>query len=243
MKLVGSLKTVGMVVALLLSASAAQAFPELQLYIEGATYVNNTWVVESAGSLRLWTIADVGAKGSIDNVKLSIAYASGLNPTFAMTGSSTLGYNGFVDPSTPSNPVFGQTVTDGSAPLLGDGSSLPSHGIFGAGTDWAEFDLGDFTLTDSHIADFTNATNPLAPQNNKTGQINVYDFNVSGVAPGTTFHFDLYGNYYNNQGAQYTFAPFSHDAETTTTPEPGTIAMVGLGAAGLAARLRSRRRT
>src|SRR5438045_1413738 len=57
----------------------AHAIPELQLYAEGATYdsATETWVVNaSSGTVRLWTIGDVDAKGTISSVKLSVAYAS-----------------------------------------------------------------------------------------------------------------------------------------------------------------------
>jgi hypothetical protein len=67
----------------------------------------------------------------------------------------------------------------------------------------------------------------------------VYELDFGGVPVGTSFHFDLYDHYYNqNEVAVYTKAPFSHDGETTTVPEPGTLALMGIGAAGLAARLR-----
>ena len=224
-----------------LVAGNAYAIPELQIYIEGATFdaLTETWVVNNTGSLRLWAVANVGAKGPIDGVKLSAAYSSAYAPTFSITGSTTGGYNGFVDPSAAANPTYVQTVTDGSAPVLGDGSSLPSHGIYGTGTYWQEFALGDFTLTDSYITDFNGSTDSPVP-GSAMGQINVYDVNIAGVPLGGTVHFDLYDHYYNKQGAQYTFAPFSHDGETTNVPEPGTIALLGMGIAGLGYRMRRR---
>ena len=226
-----------------LSAGSALAIPALQIYIEGAEFdaATETWVTESSGSLRLWAVGAVEDYGPILDVKLSIAYATGLTPTFGLSGSTTGGYNGFVDPSSPSAPVFSQIGADGSQPLLGDGAPLPSHGIYGPGTQWTEFDLGDFTLTDSYIADFNGSTDTPTPHASKEGQINVYDLTFAGVPEGTALHFDLYDHYYNrNENAVYTKAPFSHDGETTTVPEPGTLALVGLGAAGLAARIRKR---
>lgn len=227
-----------------LSASSAHALPALQLYIEGATFddATQTWVAPTGNTLRLWTIGAVGEKGPINDVKLSVAYAHGLTPTITLTGSSTGGYNGFVDPSTPSDPTLIQTVTDGSLPELGDGDPLPQHGIFNSDPDWQEFALGNFNLTDSKITDFNGLTDSPAPDPSKSGQINVYEFSISGVDEGTEFHFDLYDHYYSTNHVHYKFAPFSHDGETTTVPEPGTLGLMGVGAAGLVARLRKRGR-
>ena len=139
-----------------------QAVNILQLYIEGATYdtESETWVASGGDTFRIWAIGNVdgdGGKGTIEDVKLSIAYASGDTPTISLTSSTTGGFGGFTDPSTPSDPVFSQTVTDGSSPLLGDGSPLPTHDIYGTGTDWTEYYLGDFNLTDSPGGDFSNS--------------------------------------------------------------------------------------
>jgi len=239
------LKKMLVIALVIFSASTVHALPALQLYIEGATFddATQTWVAPAGGSLRLWAIGAVGEKGTISDVKLAVSYAHGLTPTIALTGSSTGGYNGFGDPSAASDPTYLQTVTDGSLPQLGGGTYLPTHGIFNSDPDWQEFALGDFTLTDSYITDFNGLTDSPVPNAAKSGQINVYEFSISGVDPGTAFHFDLYDHYYNQNNTRFVFAPFSHDGETTATPEPGTLALLGVGAAGLAARLRKRDRS
>lgn len=217
--------------------SSAQAIPELQIYIEGGVYdsVSETWVLAPTGPLdtvRLWTIGNVsgpGSAGTIEDVKLAIAYDSGLTPTFTLTSGTTDGFGGWIDPTTPGAPTLLQTVTDGSRPVLGDGSPLPWHGIFGAGTDWQEFSLGDFTETTSSLADVID-TFPLDPAG-LGGQVNVYELTLSGTPDGSVLHFDLYNSILASGHAK--FAPFSHDG-ATVVPLPGAtvLAAIGFGCVG-----------
>ena len=210
--------------------STAWAIPELQLYLEGATYdePTETWVIsDPASPARLWVIGAVGDYGAIEEVRLAVAYDSTLSPAITLTPSTT-GDPDFTDLSAPDPPAYLQTVTDGSAPLLSGGGSLPSHGVYGSGTDWQEFMLGDFTLTDSPIADFID-TFP-EPHDWKTGQINVYEFSAVG---GTGFHLDVYNHI---AGATHGIkGPFSHDAGIII-PAPGAVVLgvIGLGMVGLA---------
>jgi hypothetical protein len=232
--------------AVALLTPMAHAVPILQLYIEGSTYDagSETWVLDPAdGPFRLWVIGNVdgeGGKGLIEAVRLSVAYDIADAPTIILTPGSTGGYGGFTDPSIAGAAAYLQTVADGSSPILSDGGSLPDHGIFGAGTAWQEFALGDFALTDSPIGDFISSF-PL-PGGGNEGQINVYEVSVSGT---DLVHFDAYDHYYDNRGdAVAKFAPFSHDGEggdNPPVPEPGTLAMLGLGLSGVAYKLRRKK--
>jgi hypothetical protein len=214
-----------------LMSVSASAEPALQLYLEGATYDqgSDTWVASGGDSVRLWTIGAVGEVGTISNVRLAIAYDSSLTDVdFTLTPSTTGGEGGFTDPSTPGAPTLLQTVTDGSLPQLTGGGSIGNHGEYGDGTTWQEFALGDFTLTDSPIADFINS---FPTPTNKLGQINVYEITFTGADSSATFHFDLYDSVVSGNKARAVFAPFSHDAEVNPppVPEPASLATAGLG--------------
>lgn len=229
-----------------LSFGSVQATPILQLYLEGGTYNETTESWDLYGdSFSLWTIGDTSF-GTIEDVHLSIVYDSLYSPTFSLLPTTTEGFGGVIDPSTPTGTgTWIQTVTDGSAPLLGDGSSLPTHGIYEDDMIWQEFDLGDFSLSDSPVGDYVAPFPASFPDHD--GQINVYDIRISGDGlEGLSFHFDLYDHVTAGNHINYKFAPFSHDADgftTIVTPEPATIAMMSMGLGAAMAFTKRRRKS
>lgn len=220
-------------------ASPAGAVPALQFFIEDATYdsVSETWVVATSGAFTLWVIADVEKKGAIEGVTLSAAVStSEISGGSISLTSTTADPSLITDPSIPDPPTGTSNFpsADGAIPVRGDGTALPTHGIYGSGTSFFEWNLGDFTLTDSPVGDFIDSFPSTFPTN---GQINAYDVSVSGFS---LVHFDAYNHIFGatNHG-HFKFVPFSHDAEARV-PEPGTLLLVGSGlmALGLFARRR-----
>jgi hypothetical protein len=226
-------------------APAAFAIPVLQLYIEGAVYNpdTETWDYTPTGSdpIILWVIGDVGSYGSIVDVKLSAAVDTSEIGGSSISLTSTTVTSGFttddgvavVDPSTPIAPTAtaNSPSGDGDVPKLGDGTDLPKHGIYGmAGTSFFEWSLGDFTLTDSPIGDYTQGGCPGDPDDvtatcaDSSGQINAYELTIEGFSGGV--HFDAYDHIVVDNHAQFKFAPFSHDA---FVPEPSTVSLLVVG--------------
>ena len=217
----------------LLLPSAALALPELQLYLEGGSYntLTESWELSGVDTARLWVIGDVGAKGNLYNVMLYAAYAEQTGAvTITLNPTTTGGYGGFVDPSTPVGVGGLSTETEtGTTP-----PKLSGHGIYGAGVAWSGFELGNFTLKDSPIADFQNSL--PSPEARKLGQINVYEVVVEGLLAGG-LHFDITGYYLKNKTQKDVFGPYSHDADagfSVSVPESSTMLLLGFGLMGLA---------
>jgi hypothetical protein len=229
-----------------------RAVPLLQLYIEGAVYDSATqsWdtAFTSGGTVRLWAIGNIsgeGGHGPISNVRLAVAYdhvTSGATPVITLTSTrvdST--YSLFGDANISPTASWQKTVTNGAIPLLSDGSTLPSHGEYGPGTDWQEFLLGDFTTPDSYGGDFMTAL--PTPSGLLGYQINAYEISIAGI---DRVHFDLYDSIQAGNKARAIFAPFSHDASAgqdggftpsgnaSPVPDGGlTLGWIGLAMSGV----------
>jgi len=199
-------------IALLLFLSLgaqAWAVPDLQLYSNGATYdtATETWIIGSND----FTLLVIAANQNIYDVKLSAAVPDDEIGTVTITG-------------------YTSTFHDDSTPIMGNGSPLPSHGIFPA--DFYEFNLGDFIVSSStKVGDYTNSPTPGLPAV-ADGKILSLSVAITGFSE---VHFDAYDHIYKSNGnIQYKFAPFSHDAETAPVPEPGIMLLLGSGLVGLA---------
>ncbi len=215
----------------LLIAPAANAVPDLQLFIDGATYDldTQTWVLASTGSVDLYVIS---ANEEHTGVIVSMALS---------------GFGEFEDPtSSVSVTGFGYDQTDwdyGFGPITTvetwDGSEdLPRHGIFP--TWFAEVNTEDYNMSQM-VGDVQPGTDFWDPSiggpgpANASGQFKVFSLSIDAPL-GTSVHFDAYT--LMNEGILADivideFAPFSHDGTATIVPEPGTILLMSTGLLGM----------
>ena len=231
------MRQIGLALCLvMIMGTAAHAVPALQLYIEGAIYDTDSesWVV-SSNEFKLWVIGNVGHVGTIHNVQLTAAFLTSEIGTGSISLTPQTTSNLVVgDPSISSNPTPVAGVgADGTLPVMSDGRELPSHGIYGDGTSFHQWSLGDFSLTDSRIGDFSEAFPTSFPE---MGQVNVYSVQMTGY---TMIHFDAFNSV---EGANHALkAPFSHDATASPVPEPGTLMLLGAGLLGTSLTWRKKR--
>lgn len=204
---------------MLAAAVPAHALPILQMYIEGATYDQDTesWVTDQS-NLTLWVIGDVGSAGSIVDVQLAAAYLTGETGSISITPTTA---TGLIDPSMSQTPVLNTSVgADGTVPIMSSGDALPAHGIYGPGVSFHQWGLGDMTLTDSEIGDFSGG---FPTSFSSTGQVNAYNISISGYS---MVHFDTFNHI--ESPTHVLFGPFSHDA-VAAVPEPSSWLLLGLG--------------
>ncbi len=230
-----NMKTILLVLTIgLMVAPAANAVPDLQLFIDGATYDfdTQTWVLATTGSVDLYVIS---ANETHDDVIVSMALSGFDRPPDS-------GPNGVVSVSGFGGPAIEDWVY-GFGPIstvdTWDGSDdLPRHGIFP--TWYAEVNTEDYDMSQmvgdvQPGPDFWDPSIDGPGPANASGQFKVFSLSIDAPL-GTSVHFDAYTLMDNGLLADIVideFAPFSHDATTTIVPEPGTILQMSTGLLGL----------
>ena len=182
---------------LLSSDSKVWAVATLQLYLEGGVYdaATETWIASDTDTLRLWAVGNVsgpGPKGDICDVRLAISYKARHEPvSIDLVESRTDDFGGFYDTSLANTATVLRKVTDGSLPLLDDGSSLPSHGEYGTGKVRQEFGLGNFLNGESPLVNFDETFTGFTTQTDTDAAIHVNEVSVD-TAVDIELHFDIY---------------------------------------------------
>lgn len=186
-------------------AGGAMAVPQLQIYIEGATYCgtgcpggySDSWAIDGTVGLRLWIMAESPAY----DVHFVASYndVPGNAPQFIFTPrkvgdvavpgiitNAASAYPDITDTATPSAPL-GAVFYNGNT-TGGLGNLQNNENKYDPATrDWYSVDLGDMTLAetlgaDLYPTDYTGSGGTGTDGGNSTFQLNVYDITFGPAA-------------------------------------------------------------
>lgn len=236
---VPKLKRTALAFSLALMTVPAWAVPTLQLDIQGGTYDNSTQsILASSNTFSVFAYGLVSKTSVTDNFFLSISLL-GIDQPGGNFGSMTV--NGSTTINATSDMGWGTPPVD-SIMREWDPGDLSPHGIFPAYFKEIGFQFNTDDKSGEYNTQDSAGSGPIA---GTAMYYKRFDFDVNGLTPGLSVHFDLYNQKFS-KGQEIDvnkFAPFSHDAEahvTSPVPEPETYAMLlaGLGLMGLLARRR-----
>lgn len=234
----GLLGVLTMVGLLAVGAPVAHAVPALQLDIAGGFYDTTTQtIMTSADSFTLYALLDPTARGVSATGTYYVSVA--LEPV--TSGAANLG--SFTFNGTNVNATSGMTY--GTPPIeLGgvattDPGDLASHGMYP--TYFREFSFTFNPLNTSGV--YNTAETPGGIHAGSGLLYAAFQVDRSLLNSPYQLHFDLYSESFRNGDTDINkFAPFSHDAGTTTrgVPEPSVALLMGIGLVGLGLWQRSR---
>lgn len=236
--------------------------PNLQLYIEGATYCaicpggyEDSWAISGTVGLRLWVLADAPVfdaqfVASYNNPPVTNNPNLVFTPVLLGAPASTPGiirndasaYPGFTD--TLLAQAVGAGVFEG--PL---GSLENNENKYDPATrDWLVFALGDMTFNETRGADLTpdggfTGSGGAATTQSAGFQLNVYDITFNPAAlPGQIVNFGVWACAVDTTTCSrqdLVNMPNSHDAQwlqllVVDIPEPLSITLLGAAVLGFA---------
>lgn len=215
----------------------AYAVPILQLDIAGGRYKYSTeTIVTSNDAFTLYALLNPSRYNTLGDTYYISAAVTPQVETPQSLGSFT--FNGSTVNIT-SDMSYG--VPPLEAILTSDRGDLPTHSIFPTYYREFEFQFDSANrIATYNSEDRAKSGGAINTAYSETGGMYFAAFNldVSSLSPGYELHFDLYNTTFNRYSGDVDitkFAPFSHDAETSSTsvPEPGTLLLMGSGLTGL----------
>lgn len=217
-------------------APVAHAVPSLQLDIAGGFYDTTTeTILTSSDSFTLYALLRpvAGRTSATDTYYLSVALSPQTSTTASLGSFSVNGTNVNVT----SGMTFGNPPIELDGSAGHDGGDLGPHGVFP--TYFREF---SFTFNSSFTSGLYNTESDRGGIRAGSGLLYAA-FQVDRTLLNSPYqlHFDLYNQTFRTNkltGVVDTdvnkFAPFSHDAGTTTrsVPEPSAVLLMGVGLLG-----------
>jgi hypothetical protein len=239
---------VACIAAVLLGGVSAIAIPTLQLDIGGGTYVDGT-TIANAKTFDVYALLNPDSDSTLSGLyRISAALYPKTADSSPAPSVGTFSFNG-VTYNVAADMAWGRPPDALLADTTAIGSDLAPHGIFD--TYFMEFnvvfDANNQCLV-YNVQD--NPGDPVAAANSGF-YWQSFAVDVNGLDAGYGIHFDLYqvaAGTAGETGARVKgdqilttdmveFAPFSHDAESSTSVPDGasTVTLLGLALTGIAA--------
>jgi hypothetical protein len=227
---------------------SVQAIPTLQLDIGGGTYVNGT-TTANANTFDVFALLSPDSDSTLSGVyRLSAALYPKTANSSPAPSVGTFSFNGAVY-NVAADMAWGRPPDALLPGTTAIGSELAPHGIFE--TYFMEFNVvynANNQCLAYNVQD--DPGDPVAAANSGF-YWQSFAVDVSGLDPGYGIHFDLYQVAAGSAGEagarvrgdqmlttdMVEFAPFSHDAESSTSVPDGasTVTLLGLALTGIAA--------